>query len=93
MSDGRVPMTAEGHDAIKKELKHLKSVERPKVIQDIEEARALLEVPGGVNRITRNQLLRIGPGNLGICARGNGKIGGIRHGTSQDAIEASILSA
>ncbi|WP_026180462.1 transcription elongation factor GreA [Henriciella marina] len=35
----RTPMTAEGHAALDAELKHLKSVERPAVIQAISEAR------------------------------------------------------
>ncbi len=36
----KVPMLFEGHQALEKELKNLKSVERPSVIQAIEEARA-----------------------------------------------------
>lgn len=36
----KVPMTLEGHEALDTELKHLKTVERPAVIQAIEEARA-----------------------------------------------------
>ena len=36
----RVPMTTQGHQALKQELKQLKSVERPKNVQDIEEARS-----------------------------------------------------
>jgi len=39
MSD-RVPMTPEGHAALQHELKHLKSVERPKIVKEIEVARA-----------------------------------------------------
>ncbi|MDO8461438.1 MAG: transcription elongation factor GreA [Deltaproteobacteria bacterium] len=35
-----VPMTPEGHKKLHEELKHLKSVERPRVVLDIEEARA-----------------------------------------------------
>src|SRR5262249_32681385 len=35
-----IPMTPEGHKRLVEELKHLKSVERPKNVQDIEEARA-----------------------------------------------------
>lgn len=35
-----LPMTPEGYQRLQDELKHLKSVERPKNIQDIEEARA-----------------------------------------------------
>ncbi|MBF0279539.1 MAG: transcription elongation factor GreA [SAR324 cluster bacterium] len=34
------PITKEGYEKLKKELKHLKSVERPAVVQAIEEARA-----------------------------------------------------
>ena len=34
------PITKEGYDKLKKELKHLKTVERPAVVQAIEEARA-----------------------------------------------------
>ncbi len=34
-----VPMTPEGHQRLQEELKHLIRVERPKVIQDISEAR------------------------------------------------------
>jgi len=36
----RVPITQEGYDTLKKELEHLKTVDRPNVIQAIEEARA-----------------------------------------------------
>ena len=36
----KVPMLLEGHQTLEKELKNLKSVERPSVIQAIEEARA-----------------------------------------------------
>ncbi len=36
----RVPMTKEGHLSLKEELKRLKSIERPTVIQAIAEARA-----------------------------------------------------
>ncbi len=35
----RIPMTMEGHEALVQELSHLKSVERPAVIQAIAEAR------------------------------------------------------
>ncbi|PWE16910.1 transcription elongation factor GreA [Marinicauda salina] len=35
----KIPMTAEGHKALDEELKHLKTVERPAVIQAISEAR------------------------------------------------------
>jgi transcription elongation factor GreA len=36
----KVPMTAEGHAAMSQEIKHLKSVERPRIILAIEEARS-----------------------------------------------------
>lgn len=36
----RVPMTQEGHDNIRKELNNLKSVERPRVVDELEAARA-----------------------------------------------------
>lgn len=36
----RVPMTKEGHQSLQDELKRLKSIERPMVIQAISEARA-----------------------------------------------------
>lgn len=36
----KIPMTAKGREALEKELKHLKTVERPNVIQMIAEARA-----------------------------------------------------
>lgn len=36
----KIPMTAEGHAALDAELKRLKSIERPSVIQAISEARA-----------------------------------------------------
>jgi transcription elongation factor GreA len=36
----KVPMTAEGHAAMMEEVKHLKSVERPRIIKAIEEARS-----------------------------------------------------
>ncbi|MEL6324417.1 MAG: transcription elongation factor GreA [Pseudomonadota bacterium] len=35
----RIPMTGEGHEALNAELKNLKSIERPAVIQAIAEAR------------------------------------------------------
>lgn len=37
--DSRVPMTSQGYQRLMEDLKRLKSVERPKVVQDIEEAR------------------------------------------------------
>ena len=37
----KIPMTAAGHEALEKELKHLKSVERPAIIRAIAEAREL----------------------------------------------------
>ena len=40
MSTDRVPMTKGGLNRLKETLKRLKSVDKPKVIQDIEEARA-----------------------------------------------------
>ena len=36
----KVPMTAEGHSAMLDEIKHLKAVERPRIIKAIEEARS-----------------------------------------------------
>ncbi len=36
----RIPITREGYEALKKEMEYLKTVERPKVIKAIEEARA-----------------------------------------------------
>ncbi len=36
----KVPMTADGHSAMLEEIKHLKSVERPRIIRLIEEARS-----------------------------------------------------
>lgn len=36
----RVPITREGYETLKKELEHLKKIERPKNIQAIEDARA-----------------------------------------------------
>ncbi len=36
----KVPMTAEGYGVLVDEVKHLKSVERPRIIRAIEEARA-----------------------------------------------------
>ena len=36
----KVPMTAAGHSAMMDEIKHLKSVERPRIIKAIEEARS-----------------------------------------------------
>lgn len=35
----KVPMTAQGHAALEAEIKHLKSVERPRIIKAIAEAR------------------------------------------------------
>lgn len=40
MSSNPAPMTPEGYKKLVDELKHLKSVERPKNVQDIETARA-----------------------------------------------------
>ena len=40
MSVDKVPMTVEGHAELEKELQHRKSVERPRIIQAIAEARA-----------------------------------------------------
>lgn len=37
--DARVPMTQKGYQFLMEELKRLKSVERPKVVREIEEAR------------------------------------------------------
>ena len=37
--DARVPMTQKGYQTLMEELKRLKSVERPKVVREIEEAR------------------------------------------------------
>jgi transcription elongation factor GreA len=39
MSTDHIPMTKAGAEALKRELKHLKSVERPKNVQDISTAR------------------------------------------------------
>jgi len=39
MASDKIPMTREGAEAIKRELKHLKSVERPKNVHDIGVAR------------------------------------------------------
>src|SRR5580765_4004401 len=39
MADASVPMTSKGHQFLLEELKRLKTVERPKNIRDIEEAR------------------------------------------------------
>lgn len=36
---GKVPMTIEGYEALTKELKRLKEVDRPKIIKEIAEAR------------------------------------------------------
>ena len=36
----KVPMTLEGHASMMEEIKHLKTVERPRIIRLIEEARA-----------------------------------------------------
>jgi len=38
--DSRVPMTHQGYQRLMENLKRLKSVERPKIVQEIEEARA-----------------------------------------------------
>ena len=35
MSSEKIPMTPEGHAALEKEAKHLKSVERPRIIKAI----------------------------------------------------------
>ena len=40
MPNDRIPMTPRGLRALRNELKHLREVERPKNVQDIEEARA-----------------------------------------------------
>jgi len=40
MNMDKVPMTSSGHAAMLDEIKHLKSVERPRIIRAIEEARS-----------------------------------------------------
>ena len=40
MTFEKVPMTAAGHAALEAEIRHLKTVERPRIIKAIEEARA-----------------------------------------------------
>jgi transcription elongation factor GreA len=40
MSNDKVPMTPDGYAALEKEAKHLKTVERPRIIKAIAEARA-----------------------------------------------------
>lgn len=40
MSQERVPMTREGYEKLRAEINHIKTVERPKNVRDIEEARA-----------------------------------------------------
>jgi transcription elongation factor GreA len=40
MASDRIPMTPRGLRALREELKHLREVERPKNVRDIEEARA-----------------------------------------------------
>ena len=40
MADASVPMTSKGHQFLLEELKRLKTVERPRNIRDIEEARS-----------------------------------------------------
>jgi transcription elongation factor GreA len=40
MANDRIPMTPRGLRALREELKHLREVERPKNVRDIEEARA-----------------------------------------------------
>lgn len=40
MSNDRVPMTRRGHALLTEELKRLKKEERPKIVKEIEEARA-----------------------------------------------------
>lgn len=39
IQDARVPMTSQGYQRLMEELKRLKAVERPKLVQEIEEAR------------------------------------------------------
>jgi len=36
----RIPMTPQGHEKLKREIGHLKAIERPKILQELEEARA-----------------------------------------------------
>ncbi len=40
MAGEKVPLTSEGYEALKAEIKHRKSVERPKIVKAIAEARA-----------------------------------------------------
>lgn len=40
MSTEKIPMTPEGYESLEKEAKHLKTVERPRIIKAIAEARA-----------------------------------------------------
>jgi transcription elongation factor GreA len=41
LSHNQVPVTQKGYEKLKEKLKHLKSVERPQVIKEISQARAL----------------------------------------------------
>ena len=67
--DQRVPMTPRGYEALKEELKRLKSVDRPANIKDIEEA---IEVAGltacAVLSGNRNFEGRQGPGGRTVLA-------------------------
>jgi transcription elongation factor GreA len=45
MDMDKVPMTAEGYAALEAEIKYLKSVERPRIIKQIAEARTHGDVP------------------------------------------------
>lgn len=40
MQHNRIPITREGYEKLKKEIDQIKGVERPKIIREIEEARA-----------------------------------------------------
>ena len=44
-----VPMTPEGYQKLQEELKHLMRVERPKVVQDIAEARLRFQSQWGMS--------------------------------------------
>jgi hypothetical protein len=53
----RIPMTVEGFKKLEDELHRLKSEERPRIIQQIAEARALAEASNAQSKLERARLL------------------------------------
>ena len=65
----KVPMTAEGYAALEAEIKHLKSVERPRIIKQIAEALDTMDGSEGGRQLLRTlRLDGFTPGSMELFA-------------------------